>query len=255
MKKKILSLFVLLLTISAPLKATAWGEKGHNLVAEVAFDQLDATTKKIVLDYLAGMTIEEAANWMDKIKNDHSYDHLKPLHYVNFDPNESVTNQCCDNIIWALTSTIKELKNHKSMSRDEVKIKLCYLFHLMGDLHQPLHVGYGTDKGGNTYQVQYREKGTNLHGLFDYGLIEKNNISLNDCLHAKKYSQLDLKEIRRGTPLNWAKESRSYLTEIYTIQGHTIENDYEVRNVQIIKEQIFKAGIRLAEVLQETFAQ
>ena len=253
MKNKIAFLGLLFALIIFPSKVLAWGERGHSMVAEVAFDNLDSNTKKIVLNYLNGMTIEEAANWMDKIKSDHSYDHLKPLHYVNFDQGAEVTNQCCDNIIWTLTSTINELKNYKSMSKEEVKIKLCYLFHLMGDLHQPLHVGYGTDKGGNSYQVQYRGKGTNLHGLFDYGIIEKNDISLNECLTAKKYSQLDLQALRKGNPLSWAKESRSFLTEIYNTNGPIIESDYEVRNVQIIKEQILKAGIRLAEVLKETF--
>ncbi len=253
MKNKIASLALLLSLIISPLKALSWGEKGHSMVAEVAFENLDSNTKKIVMDYLNGMTIEEAANWMDKIKSDHSYDYMKPLHYVNFDQGEEVKNNCCDNIISALTTTINELKNYKSMSKEEVKIKLCYLFHLMGDLHQPLHVGYGTDKGGNTYQVQYRGKGTNLHGLFDYGIIEKNDISLNQCLNAKKYSKLDLQEIRKGNPLSWAKESRSFLTEIYNTNGHTIESEYEVRNEEVIKEQIFKAGLRLAEVLKETF--
>ena len=50
------------------------------------------------------------------------------------------------NIISVLNKTIKELQNYKSYSKEEVKIKLCFLFHLIGDLHQPLHVGYGSDK-------------------------------------------------------------------------------------------------------------
>ncbi|MEC4048547.1 S1/P1 nuclease [Flavobacterium sp. SUN046] len=253
MKTKLLSVAVYLCLIFFVQSSYAWGEIGHSLVAEVAFKNLDKKTQKIVLEYLNGMTIEEAANWMDKIKNDHAYDKLKPLHYVNFDQGQEVTNTCCDNIIWTLTNTINELKNYKSLSKEEVKTKLCYLFHLMGDLHQPLHVGYGSDKGGNTYQVQFHGKGTNLHGLFDYGIIEKQNISLKQCLKAKQYSKLDLQQIKNGNPLSWAKESRSYLNDIYDTNGPTITEEYEERNAQIIKEQIFKAGIRLSEVLKDTF--
>ena len=51
------------------------------------------------------------------------------------------------NIISVLNKTIKELQNYKSYSKEEVKIKLCFLFYLIGDLHQPLHVGNGSDKG------------------------------------------------------------------------------------------------------------
>ena len=70
MKKLILLAFLLL-----PIfKSSAWGEKGHAMVAKVAFSYLDENTKKNVLSYLDGMTIEEAANWMDNIKGDKSKD-------------------------------------------------------------------------------------------------------------------------------------------------------------------------------------
>ena len=87
---------MLLVWLIAPTKALAWGEKGHKLVAEVAFKKLDRKTRKLVLQYLDGMTIEKAATWMDDIKKDKSYDKLKPLHYVNFDKGSVVKDTCCD---------------------------------------------------------------------------------------------------------------------------------------------------------------
>jgi S1/P1 Nuclease len=60
-----------------------------------------------------------------------------------------------ENIFGALTKTIVELKNYKSLTKADVKIKLCILFHLIEDLHQPLHVGYGDDKGGSDYQINF----------------------------------------------------------------------------------------------------
>ena len=66
------------------LCANAWGSKGHAMVAQVAFYYLDDSTKKNVLAYLDGITIDEAANWTDDIKDDHSYDYMKPWHYANF---------------------------------------------------------------------------------------------------------------------------------------------------------------------------
>ncbi|MFM7017778.1 S1/P1 nuclease [Flavobacterium sp.] len=250
MKKSV----IILLTLFAvfPLKTFAWGEKGHEIVAEIAFNQLDKKTKGILLSYLDGMTIEQAATWMDDIKKDHSYDKLKPLHYVNFDKGEEVKDICCDNIIAALSATIKDLKHYKDFSREEVKTKICYLFHLIGDLHQPLHVGYGSDKGGNTFQVNFNSKGTNLHGLMDYGIIENRGISLNDCMNYKNYNQQEIDSLCKGSVLDWAKESRSHLDQIYDTEKQ-INADYVERNFVLIKTQIQIAGIRLGKILKDSF--
>ena len=58
MKKSIIIITISVLSILTPSKSFAWGKKGHNLVAEVAFNYLDENTKKIVLQYLDGMTIQ-----------------------------------------------------------------------------------------------------------------------------------------------------------------------------------------------------
>ena len=251
--KKIL-LLALFLILFIPSDAFAWGQKGHEIVAEIAFKQLDKKTKKLILSYLDGMTIEQAATWMDDIKKDHSYDKLKPLHYVNFEKGEAVKDTCCDNIIQTLNSTIKDLKHYKDFTKEDIKTKICYLFHLIGDLHQPLHVGYGIDKGGNSFQVNFNSKGTNLHGLMDYGIIENNNITLKDCLKFNKYSTEQIQSLCHGNIVDWAKESRSYLDVVYNTPNK-IEESYVDTNYPIIKSQIHKAGLRLAGILQEAFEE
>lgn len=252
MKKTALLLICIILLI--PFKSAAWGEKGHQLVAEVAFKQLDKKTRKLILKHLDGMTIEEASTWMDDIKKDHAYDKLKPLHYVNFDKGTPVKDTCCDNIIHTLSETIRDLKHYKDFSKEEVKTKLCYLFHLIGDLHQPLHVGYGSDKGGNSHQVNFNGKGTNLHALYDYGIIEYKNLKLKDCLKAKKYSEEELNNLYSGNVVDWAKESRNYLEEIYTTSSK-IDATYTESNYTIIKSQIQKAGLRLSKILEDSFKE
>ena len=249
------TLFItLLFIVLIPSKIFAWGEKGHEIVAEIAFKQLDKKTRNLILNYLDGMTIEQAATWMDDIKKDHSYDKLKPLHYVNFERGEAVKDTCCDNIIHTLNSTIKDLKHYKDFNKEEVKIKICYLFHLIGDLHQPLHIGYGSDKGGNSFQVNYNSKGTNLHGLLDYGIIENKNITLNDCLKYNKYNEVQIANLCHGSVIDWAKESRSYLEGIYSTNKQ-IDTSYVETNSSLIKSQIQKAGIRLGGILKDAFQQ
>jgi hypothetical protein len=253
MNKSFLFLAFLLTLLILPAKTWAWGKKGHALVAEVAFNYLDENTKKTVLHYLDGMSIQEAANWMDNIKSDHSYDYMKPYHYVNFEKGAPVVAVDGANIMYQLELTIKELKNHSKFSDAEMKTKIAVLFHLIGDLHQPLHVGYGLDKGGNDVEVSYNDKKTNLHSLWDSRIIESKGITLQDCLNSNAFSKKELRKIKRINVIHWSKESRNLLDPIYNTGGNTISDEYATANVKLIEFQIHKAGIRLATVLEQAF--
>ncbi|WP_395047868.1 S1/P1 nuclease [Flavobacterium sp.] len=251
--KRYIFLTIIVFTAFQSTTSFAWGKKGHSLVAEVAFNYLDPATRKVLLEYLDGMTIQDAANWMDDIKSDKAYDYLRKLHYINAERGQKITANNEENIIGALTKTIEELKNHKTLSKEEVKTKLCILFHLVGDLHQPLHVGYGEDKGGNNYQINFYGRGTNLHSFYDSGIIEYKTLSLPQCLKAKTYSKEEVAQIEKIDVIEWANQSRSYLPIIYKTYGAKINDSYVDANFIIIQEQIQKAGIRLSSVLKDIF--
>jgi hypothetical protein len=251
--KKYILFSVLCVLLVMPIKTFAWGKKGHALVAEVAFNYLNKSTKKIVLGYLEGMSIEDAANWMDDIKDDHSYDFMKPYHYVNIDKGAEVFERSGSNIIYILNQTIKELQNNKRLTKEEIKTKILIVFHLVGDLHQPLHVGYGSDKGGNTVQINYKGQGTNLHSFWDSGIIYDRNITLKDCLGANKFNPEAINKLQIIDVIAWSKESRSLLDSIYNTGGAKIKDDYVIAGAVTIEAQIQKAGIRLAAILNATF--
>jgi len=244
--------YIAILFFVSVAPAFAWGEKGHALVAEIAFHYLNDKTKATVMSYLDGMTIEEAANWMDAIKSDSKNKYMSPWHYVNFEKGGPVIETPGDNILYVLDKTIQELKNRQSLSKDEIKVRLLYLFHLIGDLHQPLHVGYGADKGGNTFQVNYKDKGSNLHSFWDSGMIKDRNITLKDCLEAKQYSQPEIKNLQKIDVTAWAVDSRSFLDEVYGT-GNKVADAYVDKNTPVIETQILKAGIRLAGTLESIF--
>lgn len=253
MKKALITLSFLLTILVSTTKTFAWGSKGHALVAEVAFNYMDENTKKEVLKYLNGMTIEDAANWMDNVKSDHSYDYMRAYHYVNFDKGAKVLEIEGDNIIFQLNKTIKELQNKEKLSKEEINLKIKILLHLIGDLHQPLHVGYGEDKGGNTMQINFNFRGTNLHSFWDSGIIEYKKISLSDCLNTNKYSANEMRALQYIDVVSWATDTRAYLPQAYKTDGHKISDEYVDSCVPIIENQILKAGIRLAGVLNEVF--
>jgi S1/P1 Nuclease len=251
--KKLLLLIIGLQTLFGATNANAWGKKGHDMVAEIAFKNLDRKTKKLVLESLDGLSIQEAANWMDDMRKDKNYNYMKSYHYINIDKGSEVEEVEGDNILYIVNKTIKELQHKQTLSKEEIRVKVLMLFHLIGDLHQPLHVGYGADKGGNSAQVNYLDKGTNLHALWDFGIIEGKNITLKQCLHANKYSKTEIEQLQEINVLNWAKESRNFLDRVYNTNGNIISDDYAIQNVPIITSQIQKAGIRLAGILRMVF--
>jgi hypothetical protein len=244
------------LTVALLLGSTqlfAWGHKGHTLVAEVAFNYMDETTRKNVLQYLDGMTLEEAGNWMDAIKSDHANDYMKPYHYIDFEKGSAVAPEG-ENIITVLNRTLKELDHKETLSHDEIKRRILFLFHLIGDLHQPLHVGYPSDKGGNTVQLNFMGTvGTNLHSTWDTGIIEYKATSLAEVLNSKKYSPEALAAVQKIDIIGWAKQSRGYLKDAYTVKNNKADDRYVDTVYPIIKTQLLDAGIRLASVLEHYF--
>jgi hypothetical protein len=190
---------------------------------------------------------------MDIMRGDKSFNFMQPYHYVNFKIGETVSEPSEDNIIKQINVTLKELDKIDSLTNDEIRTSLLYLFHLIGDLHQPLHTGYKDDKGGNSVQVSFLGKGSNLHSVWDTAIIENKKLTLDELFTINKYSVSEMKDIQKINTVNWAKESRSYLDKVYKIKNNKIDDKYINANYPIIKEQILKAGIRLASVLDYYF--
>lgn len=67
----------------------------------------------------------------------------------------------------------------RSLTDGERLQALKFVVHLVGDIHQPMHAGYAHDKGGNDFQLQFGNRGTNLHSLWDSGML--NTRKLDDA--------------------------------------------------------------------------
>ena len=253
MKCKLLSTTIVVVLLMNYTSSFAWGNKGHALVAEVAFHYMDEGTKKNVMQYLEGMTIEEAANWMDAIKSDHANDYMKPYHYLDLE-NSAKEMPTGDNILTVLNTTLKELDHKENLSHDEIKRRILILFHLIGDLHQPLHIGYPSDKGGNTIQLNFMGgHGSNLHATWDSEIIEYKATTMPDVLNSKKYTIEALEGVKKIDIVGWAKQSRGYLKNVYSVKNNKVDDTYIDAAYPIIKTQLLDAGIRLAAVLEHYF--
>ena len=232
----------------------AWGSRGHKIVAQIARICLSKHVVDSVQYYLGDMSFEDAAVWMDEIRSDNTYDYLKPMHYINIEKDKTYVASKGPNIINELDLVINQLESREPRKKDTINNSLKILFHLVGDLHQPLHAGYGEDKGGNTVNVSFFGEFLNLHKLWDTKIIETENITTKACLmQINKFSKQEKAEIQKIDPVEWMNESRSFLKEVYSFKDDRIDSAYISRSIPIIEQQLAKAGMRLASVLNQTF--
>jgi hypothetical protein len=253
--KRRLAAFVLFSTLFCTSQQSfAWGKKGHELVAEIAFHFMDDSTKAIVKQYLGNLSIEEAANWMDDEKSNSYYNYMRTWHYVNVEKGDTYKPSKERDIITVLHSAILELKNYKNLSKKDVKRDLLLIFHLVGDLHQPLHVGYGSDRGGNSVEITSPVVSGNLHGVWDSQIIDSKGVTLDSCLSLyAAYNTEAIKQIQKISVLTWMNQSRSYLDTVYSFENNVLTPQYIDQNVAVVKTQLLLGGLRLASILTEAF--
>jgi hypothetical protein len=247
--------FILILIIGLPLITFGWGAKGHRMVASIAKKCLGQPIIDSVDKYLNGMSWEDAAVWMDEIRSDSQYDYLKPWHYVNVERDKTYVKANEANVVEAIRNSMATLKSRKNGTYSGLNFELKVLFHLVGDIHQPLHCGYAEDKGGNTINVTFLGEATNLHKVWDTELINAAGITLNDCLKkANEMTAEEKKKIQTADVEVWVKESRELLKNVYDFDKN-IKQDYVDKNKPVVETQLAKAGIRLAMVLHDAFSK
>lgn len=256
MKKIFPAILLMLIFAGTSQRLFAWGKTGHELTGSIAFHFLDDSTKKIVLEFLDGLSFEEAAQWMDDSRSNSYYDYMRTWHYLDMDKGEKYEPTGERNILTVLHSAISELKNYKSLKPKDVKRDLLLIFHLVGDLHQPLHCGYAVDKGGNTITVTSPFVTGNLHSIWDTQILEFTKINMDSCLEL--YNTIDpavINDMSKVNEMKWMYESRSLLDTVYSFKNSFLDKQYIDNNSLVIKKQLLVAGLRIAAILKKTFGE
>lgn len=230
-----------------------WGEVGHHIIAQIAKVHVSKNIQDSVNKYLGAMSWESASTWMDDMRRNPEYAYFKTWHYINIEkdmPYDSTKTET-DNVYVQLQTAINNLKNKKNLSPEQITYNLKILFHLIGDFHQPLHVGYGVDRGGNEIKVYFLGKRTNLHAIWDTDIIEHTNISFDEvnALSEKKI----YKKMGEFNLMQWMTQTRKMLVAVYNF-SNPIESKYIEDSKSIIKHQLLLAGLRLAQILTITFS-
>lgn len=245
--------------LSAP--AFAWGAQGHRLVAHVAETRLEPAAKAEVERLLAlepGATLASVAPWADQVRaTDPDLGRRSARwHYINMGEDGCIydhARHCPDDncVIEALKAQSVRLGDRTLADAERLQA-LKFVVHLAGDIHQPLHAGYGHDKGGNTYQLQFNGRGTNLHSLWDSGMF--NAMQLNDGQFLQRLLALqapaDTQPFQLHDPALWAEQSCRIATRdgLYPPKRKVHEH-YAQTWRPVAEAQVRLAGERLAALL------
>jgi hypothetical protein len=124
----------------------------------------------------------------------------------------------------------------------------------MGDLHNPLHVGYGYDRGGNDVKVLFNNKTYSLHRIWDTEIIEVKQTTQSDIMdRLQKTKKRKLKRIAKGSAPKWLADSRSALPVVYSLTTDTITTQYFEQGNPVAENLLFLGGVRLGVTLNQIF--
>src|SRR4051794_24003854 len=203
-----------LISLSQP--AGAWGPEGHSLVARIADSQLTPAARARVLEILGpGKTMASVASFADQVRG--ARPETAPWHFIDIPLDKrrlDMERDCAKgDCIVSTIARLRQVLRDPATATDQRSEALMFLIHFLGDLHQPLHCSDNHDRGGNDVHVQFQGHATNLHSLWDSGLLGQlpaedmlfPNLSSESAKHRKGWS--------KGTVTNWAEEAHGVGTK------------------------------------------
>lgn len=244
----------------------AWGQTGHRVTAEIAERHLCRKTQREIRKLIGKQSIAYWADWADFIKSDPEMNSATgSWHYNNFPGgldrngfNIKLATSSDENLYKRTQILIEELKDRRNHTAEENRRNLYFLIHLIGDAHQPLHMGREEDLGGNKIRVKWFNSNTNLHSVWDTKIVDYQKYSYTEYaaildFHKRKYN----KELASGSLADWLWDSYQCAEKIYAgaREDENLWFRYDYENREMLQDQLLKGGLRLAKVLDEIFAQ
>lgn len=257
--------------------ARAWGPAGHVIVAWIADQYLLEATRRKVGKLLREEKLydRDVANWADEIREGGELDRVYPRnhrwHFVDipfdadrYDPRRDCRNQEC--VIAQIERFRKTIANQR-LPKDERYDALKFLIHFVADLHQPLHsVEWNRDNGGSLRQVVFLgQRGqSNLHRVWDSQILNR-RLGDDDAEDFARQLMIEITPEQRaqweqGSVVDWALEAhdvgvkhcyRGFSEQFDDQRPVQITQEYVRSNGPIVEQQLARAGVRLAKVLND----
>ena len=258
------TLLTLMLCVTGP-PALAWWDAGHTLVCQEAINRVTPETRAR-LRALGGIPMD--CGWPDRIKR--AQPHTRPWHYLNAPPGTldlaHIERPPTGDVLSALATKADELKTLRSP--ESRRQALWWVGHLVGDLHQPMHLGYADDLGGNTYRLTLPAELANrlgedrrhisMHAVWD-GLIQRYGGIVDISGEFVDAPPLKPNSLREQM-LNWANDTLLLVNnpEVayrYKTRIKTLTPTYLDAQSHRVRAQLGKAAQRLAQLLDWAFAE
>jgi hypothetical protein len=255
-------LLVAVAIMYAPLQTMAWGDKGHRIAGQIASSYLTPKARTAIRAILGNESVAMSSTWADFIKSDPNYNYLSSWHYIDFDKPfnypelQSFLKQ--DTSVDAYTKLqfmIGELKK-KNLATDKKLLYLRMVIHIVEDIHQPMHTAHTDDKGGNDFKVNWFNDPTNMHSVWDSKLIEFQNLSYTEYASAINFTTPVQRAAWQKEPISkWLFDSKEIAERIYagTKKDDNLSYKYNFKYIGIVNQQLLKAGVHLAGLLNQIF--
>jgi hypothetical protein len=273
-----------------PRDALAWGASGHRVVCEIAWLELTASERErvvAVLDTSSGdphKRFVEGCVWADSVRGKVGWTDDDDRHFLNargdgrhlaapsnhdLDPAADCGKRCATE---GITLYRRVLVDGLVVPHRSKLDALRFLSHFVGDVHQPLHAGYGGDVGGNSIPVLFHGRACfdelargctwkaryKLHSAWDT-LMPEDRIAELDLSWGgyAAYLQREVTPAQRAawvaTPLDrWAAESfaAARATAYPLGADREVAGSYYERAVPVFEDRLKRAGVRLASLLK-----
>jgi hypothetical protein len=260
--------------------AMAWGGDGHRTVAAIAFKLLPPNKAQAADRLLRDSNVDrgfiDAASYADEVIRERDHRHVSsPWHFVDWPVDAAeYSDSFCGNDGCIVSELPKQIEIMRTATDTEAKaLAMSWVIHLMGDLHQPMHVTDRGDRGGNEFNVTYhvrascRESNSSgtqskveLHSVWDSCLVftlenGRTFDKLADDLRGN-LTTYQRHPATSGTMMDWMKGAHQAAIETSydgLSKGDDIAGVYIEHALPVVQEQLLKAGIRLAKIIDENF--
>lgn len=253
-------LLLLLVTQLCIVDSWGWGQTGHRVVGQLAEWHLNKKAKKRIEAILGSESVAMVANWMDNVKSDRSYDHLNTWHYLTIEDgnsyNPSIQEEEGD--AFEKTKMIIQALKKGGLSAKEESEYLKMLIHLVGDLHQPLHVGRGDDRGGNDIRVNYFNQNSNIHRVWDSQIIDGKQLSYTELAEHlnRRADERTIQRYQKASIEDWLTEAVALRPIVYDLpEDGCLSYEYDYVAFPVIEERLLAGGLRLAGILNDIYGR
>lgn len=264
--------------------ALAWGPEGHAIVAEIAESRLTSAAAAQVQQLLAlegNQHLDQVSSWPDAYRVSHP--ETGPWHFVdiplNADSYDAARDCAGGNCVVVQIQHFAGVLGNATASPDDRLTALKFVVHFCGDIVQPLHDEDNGDRGGNDVKLTYFGKNTNLHAVWDGGIIEAAlhvhlgpnfapNLTATRAEAVKEekliaapiassWAPSDLVAHLDTATVQWANDAHALAIAAYSKLPNPRpagwEADYQKAEWPVVQDQLERGGVRLAELLNEEF--